>query len=177
VDIDSKRYGKNPHPWAQKPNLRRDEKEFNTTEEYMAMGLPIIGVCRGAQLLCIANGGELWQDSLEHHASHNLQTKDGIIPNAEAGHHQVMRLDKIPKEEYEIIAWCPFKSTVYDEDDTPHILEAAPEVVWFPKTKSLAIQPHPEWASYGTPFRTWIDNLVKEYTGQENIFDFYHSYL
>lgn len=176
VDVDSARYNKPPHPRAQYPNRWRDEEEFHTVMEYEAMRLPIIGVCRGAQLLCIANGGELWQHSIGHNDSHNLQTKDGIIPNAEAGHHQIMKLDNIPEDNYKVIAWCPFKTKVFSENDEESILEAAPEVVWFPKTHSLAIQPHPEWAGHGSHFRLWIDDLVEELTGQRNIFDVYHSY-
>lgn len=176
VDIDSHRYNKTRHPLAQQPDLQRDEREFRAVEEYVKAGLPIIGVCRGAQLLAIANGGELWQHSHHHHQSHALQIKHGYVPHAEAGHHQIMRLDNIPEDDYKVIAWCPFYTPVFDEDGNQHILEAAPEVVWFPKTKSLAIQPHPEWARHGTAFRDWIDTLVEKYTGQKNIFDVPHRY-
>lgn len=176
VDIDSHRYNKKPHPAAQHPNLGRDEKEFSAVKAYMAADKPIIGVCRGAQLLCIANGGELWQHSLHHNQSHNLMIKHGVIPNATAGHHQIMRLDSVPEEDYKVIAWCPFYTPVYDEEGGQHILEAAPEVVWFPKTKCLAIQPHPEWQNHGEVFRDWADELVEKLTGQKNIFDVHHHY-
>lgn len=170
VDIESWRYGQERHPKAQTPNLFRDDKEFSAVSEYIAKGLPIIGVCRGAQLLCVANGGELWQHAERHGISHDLHTKESIIPNATAGHHQVMRLDKINPDDYEVIAWCPYWTPVYGEENKVEFLEHAPEVVWFPKTKCLAIQPHPEWAGKGDPFRIWIDDLVEKLTGQKDIF-------
>ena len=179
VDVDSRRYGKPPHINAQSPNVQRDEEEFEAVNKYFAAGLPILGVCRGAQLLCVAAGGELWQHSLGHHSSHALGVKEGFIPHCDAGHHQIMKLDNLPSEEYKVLAWCPFTTTVYDEDNKPHLLEAAPEVVWFPSLNALAIQPHPEWAEIGSPFRVYADELVAKYiTGKvdKNFFEFPHSY-
>jgi gamma-glutamyl-gamma-aminobutyrate hydrolase PuuD len=173
VDVDSRRYGKKRHYLAQPPNVARDERELLAIAEYQDKGLPIIGICRGAQLICVANGGELWQHSDHHDESHGLNFKHGFLKSAAAGHHQIMRLDTVPEEEYKVIAWCPFYTPVYDEDNGKHILEAAPEVVWFPKTKCLAIQPHPEWESSNSPFRVWIDAIVKQYTGLENVFNIY----
>ena len=182
VDVDYLYYTTKRHPYAQRPNVRRDEAEFAAVAEYIDKDLPIIGVCRGAQLLCVANGGALWQHSNKHNGAHNIATAigplapEGMIHMAEASHHQIMDLRGIPEDDYKILAWAPFSTPVYDADDVQHILEASPEVVWFPKTKCLAIQPHPEWSQHGEQFRDWADSLVEKYTGQKNIFDVQHYY-
>lgn len=43
-------------------DLARDETEFALAEAYLAAGKPILGICRGHQLLNVALGGTLIQD-------------------------------------------------------------------------------------------------------------------
>jgi putative glutamine amidotransferase len=66
--------GGDPHPqlWGEQPNLRiggvdrvRDEYEISLLRAFLAADKPILGICRGMQLLNIAQGGSLWQDLRE----------------------------------------------------------------------------------------------------------------
>jgi putative glutamine amidotransferase len=66
--------GGDPHPqlWNEQPNLRignvdrvRDEYEINLLRAFLAENKPIMGICRGMQLLNVAQGGTLWQDLQE----------------------------------------------------------------------------------------------------------------
>lgn len=170
TDINPLRYDEKPLPTTQKSDDARDELEFSTAEQYITAGIPIIGVCRGAQLLCVLNGGKLWQDSTGHGFSHGIDTTSGYINSAAAGHHQIMRLDDLPEEDYKILAWCPYSTTVIDGEGNRHVIDASPEIVWFPKTKCLAIQPHPEWEESGTSFQKYANKLVKELIGIDNFF-------
>lgn len=171
VDINPQYYNQQRNPFTQTPNRARDAAEFLETRKYMEAGLPIIGVCRGAQLLCIAHGGQLWQDSEGHDRNHDLVTVDGIIHDAPAAHHQIMDLRKIPAEDYEILAAAPFFTKVYGERIADQeVLEESPEVVWFPKTKCLAIQPHPEWTQPGDGFLLWINKVIEERLGFKDFF-------
>lgn len=47
---------------VQRPDLPRDEVEFELIERAMANEVPILGICRGCHVLNIASGGSLYAD-------------------------------------------------------------------------------------------------------------------
>ncbi|HET8979490.1 MAG TPA: gamma-glutamyl-gamma-aminobutyrate hydrolase family protein [Solirubrobacteraceae bacterium] len=61
-DIDPARYGQAPDPLLAPIDPRRDEFEFALTPAALERGLPILGVCRGMQVLNVALGGTMVQD-------------------------------------------------------------------------------------------------------------------
>ena len=162
-------YGADPHPKSGPFNPKRDVNEIDLVKAAMALDQPIVGVCRGAQLLCVMNGGTLWQHSLGHNNNnHGLVTRDGYINSAAADHHQIMR----PDGKYELLAWDDTPTHVYGEKDTdnPLVIARVPEVIWWPETKCLAIQPHPEWEDKDSPFVKWINNTIYTLIGEEGVF-------
>lgn len=60
-DIDPGRYGAAPHPRTGPANVERDQAELDLLAAALAAGLPVLGICRGLQLLNIAQGGTLHQ--------------------------------------------------------------------------------------------------------------------
>jgi GMP synthase-like glutamine amidotransferase len=178
TDVHPSLYGQKRHPCSQVPMYSQEASARDTAEWYICREawdrkIPIIGVCRGAQLLCVFSGGSLYQDVSGHDCYHKIQTKDGDVFEAPAGHHQMMNLDGT---KYELLAW-PYDwksgengpkttlSTRYDRETLTsergaHLLESKkePEVVWFPETRSFAIQPHPEWVhpNQESPFLNWL---------------------
>ena len=60
-DIDPSLYGEAPHPQTQKPSPARDALELELTKRALADGRPILGICRGCQMLAVASGGKLVQ--------------------------------------------------------------------------------------------------------------------
>ena len=165
VDINPVRYNQRRNPMTQHPNNTRDELEFKATRMALERGLPVIGICRGAQLLTILHGGSLWQHTDNHCKYHPLITKEGFVANATSCHHQVMNLSNIPTTDYQILAFANSPERVYGETMANFEEVQIPEVVWFPKTKCLAIQPHPEWEATDSPFRRWLDPKVVELLG------------
>lgn len=109
-----------------------------------------VGICRGSQFLNVMNGGSLWQDVDKHaiHGTHpvlytNNNTEDVI--ECTSTHHQMMR----PGENAEVWGKA-FRSTYRDtgtDRQRPTDYAESPdiEIVWYPKTKSLCFQPHPEY--------------------------------
>ncbi|MFG1923604.1 gamma-glutamyl-gamma-aminobutyrate hydrolase family protein [Cryptosporangium sp. NPDC048952] len=62
VDVDPALYGAVPHPSTDPPQVARDAGELTLIRGSFARDLPLLGVCRGAQLMAVARGGTLVQD-------------------------------------------------------------------------------------------------------------------
>jgi putative glutamine amidotransferase len=60
-DVDPATYGQQPHPAVDAPARDRDAWEFALLHEALRRGLPVLGICRGAQVLNVALGGTLHQ--------------------------------------------------------------------------------------------------------------------
>jgi putative glutamine amidotransferase len=107
-DVHPALYGEAVGPHTHNPDLAADRRDLALLQQALDDDLPIVGVCRGGQLLNIALGGSLWQD-LEHDAgttlphggddAHPIRTGEGsalrgiIGRGAEVGcgHHQAIR--------------------------------------------------------------------------------------
>jgi gamma-glutamyl-gamma-aminobutyrate hydrolase PuuD len=61
ADIDPSRYGEQPHPATRGTRPGRDEWEVRLLGRALERDLPVLCVCRGAQLLNVALGGSLKQ--------------------------------------------------------------------------------------------------------------------
>jgi putative glutamine amidotransferase len=61
-DVVSLRYGDEPHPKTGGQDPVRDAAEILALQAALARGLPVLGICRGIQLLNVALGGTLVQD-------------------------------------------------------------------------------------------------------------------
>lgn len=68
-DVDPARYGASPHPATDPVSPERDEFELALVRAAAAADKPVLGVCRGMQVINVAYGGTLDQhlaDRLEH---------------------------------------------------------------------------------------------------------------
>ena len=60
-DVNPARYGHGAHPTTDAPALERDDWEFALLRGALARNMPVLGICRGAQVLNVALGGTLHQ--------------------------------------------------------------------------------------------------------------------
>lgn len=60
-DVDPARYGQEPHATTDEPRRDRDAMEDELYAAAIAANLPFLGICRGAQMLNIHQGGNLIQ--------------------------------------------------------------------------------------------------------------------
>lgn len=61
ADVDPEFYGDDPDPRLRAGIRRRDEFELAIAQAAVAKGLPVLGICRGMQVLNVAMGGSLLQ--------------------------------------------------------------------------------------------------------------------
>lgn len=58
-DIDPERYGGNFHETIYKIDPERDRFELTLAQQAMQADVPVLGICRGMQVLSVASGGQL----------------------------------------------------------------------------------------------------------------------
>lgn len=61
-DLDPRLYGQEPTPELGRVIPERDELELTAARFALAQDLPVLGICRGAQVGAVAVGGTLFQD-------------------------------------------------------------------------------------------------------------------
>ena len=67
-DLEPHRYGAEPHPAMTPHSPLRDCSEFLLAEEALSRRMPVLGICRGLQVLNVARGGTLHGDRSEYPA-------------------------------------------------------------------------------------------------------------
>ena len=76
-DIDPAHYKAAPHPKTAPPDQVRDRFELELARLALQSGLPMLGVCRGLQVINVAAGGTLIQDipsEVNHPLAHQIDT-------------------------------------------------------------------------------------------------------
>jgi putative glutamine amidotransferase len=74
-DVDPVFYGEDRHPLTDDAEPGRDEFEIDLARRAMSGGIPLLAICRGAQVLNVAAGGTLVQDipsAVETELSHSV---------------------------------------------------------------------------------------------------------
>ncbi len=75
-DVDPVFYGQDRHPLTDDAEPGRDEFEIDLARRAMAEHVPLLAICRGAQVLNVAAGGTLVQDipsAVESELSHSIK--------------------------------------------------------------------------------------------------------
>lgn len=166
TDLDPALYGQSPNSKSYGFfDDDRDSYEVLVYKIARQLHIPMIGICRGAQLLNIMNGGSMVQHVTNHTNEHKMITKDNREYTVNSLHHQMM----IPRGHYHLLGYSPPISHGYlgegDNYLSPYKLidNKEPEIVWYPKTKNLCIQWHPEYMDDTMLARTYFKELVMEY--------------
>ncbi|MFC5590635.1 gamma-glutamyl-gamma-aminobutyrate hydrolase family protein [Sporosarcina soli] len=104
-DIDPLLFGEEPHPNLGQVIPARDVVELELTRQMMKCDKPILGICRGLQVLNVAAGGTIYQDIykqhvqpiIQHHqkaptshATHYVQLKKGSFLEELAGSGRIL---------------------------------------------------------------------------------------
>lgn len=145
-------------------NTYRDVKEAALFEQCIILGIPMVGICRGAQFLNVMSGGTMYQDVTNHCRDHLIE--DAASPlsiKVSSTHHQMMN----PSSEGLLRAFSthPYMRTYWDGAEfVTEDAEIGIEVVEYKHTKCLCFQPHPEFDGY-PGMRQYFTTLVNELVG------------
>jgi putative glutamine amidotransferase len=102
VDVEPHRYGAQPHPSVQEARPDRDAFELALAQVTRELDTPVLGVCRGMQVMAVAAGGTLEQhlpDLVGHqehspapgvYGSHVVRTVAGTTMSALLGRQVVI---------------------------------------------------------------------------------------
>ncbi|GAA0664519.1 gamma-glutamyl-gamma-aminobutyrate hydrolase family protein [Kitasatospora atroaurantiaca] len=143
-DIDPVRYGAAAHPRTGEPHPVRDAWEFGLLHGALERDLPVLGICRGMQLLNVALGGDLVQH-LPEEAGHQIApatyNRQAVVisPGSRTG--EILgRTAKVPCYHHQAVGrlGTGLRATAWSADETV-------EAVELPDRRfALAVQWHPE---------------------------------
>ena len=169
-DINPSIYGEPPHH-STYFNSNRDSFEIMMFNEARKLNKKIIGICRGAQLICALTGGKLIQDQGNPFSLHKMHTYDGKELKITSLHHQAQYPWILPADEFKVLAWtnniCKFHLNGNNEEmNLPDNKEC--EIVLYPKINCLGIQGHPEMMLYNKKEKYqltiyWLRNLLNNF--------------
>jgi putative glutamine amidotransferase len=83
VDVDPSTYGADPHPETKGCTPERDAFEVALVRRAVELDMPVLGVCRGMQVLNIAYGGTLHQHLPETFGHHEHRRVPGNFDEAD----------------------------------------------------------------------------------------------
>lgn len=168
-DVDPSTYGKPAEPESY-GNKSRDLFEIGEYANVRKNQL-VIGICRGAQLLTVLNGGILVQHVTRHaDGDHKMIDRMGHIYDITSLHHQMCYPFDLDPKDYDILFTSfPARSTVYkgsgiDEDTI--IANGEPEVIVYHKDDqpiALGVQGHPEMMELDSKTVSMYNDLIDKY--------------
>lgn len=83
ADIDPGSYGEATHPETVDTVPERDAFEIALTRAAIARDMPVLGICRGMQLINVARGGTLYQHVPERYGHHEHRRVVGSFDGAD----------------------------------------------------------------------------------------------
>lgn len=159
ADVEAGRYAAAPHPTSQSPRPDRDAWEIALVAEAGERDLPLLGICRGMQVMAVAAGGVLDQHlpdsvgSVDHlpapgvYASHPVRAVEGSRIAGILGTDEVA----VPTYHHQGVATHPgYAASAWHPDGTLKAMED--EAAAF----RIAVQWHPEAGEDGRLFEALV---------------------
>lgn len=160
VDVDPDFYGEKPEPGLGEVDRERDRLELAMLEVAEARRLPVLGVCRGIQVLNVHRGGTLHQDLATaglHNPggertllAHEIELEGGGRQRVNSIHHQGL---KVLGAGLKVTARCPDDGLVEAVESEDGLL--------------VAVQCHPEEIT-GNP---WAKGLFEDLVARAKLQD------
>ncbi len=163
-DVSPDFYGQTPIDKCGMPDRNRDIFERDVFNRAKELGIPQMGICRGAQFLHVMCGGILWQHVNNHTRDHKMfDLTSGLMVKTSSTHHQMMQWN----DKMTLIACCDEDVATYYEDaiqiidhseEDDYAPQVEVEVCSYDDEKVLCIQGHPEYGP--KEFTSWSLNFL-----------------
>lgn len=161
-DVNPIYYDEEPHPQC-RFSSQRDERDTIVYAHCLEKGIPMLGICRGAQFLHVMNGGKLYQHIDNHVGDHPMYDVKSqvIIDKVSSVHHQSCIPN--PAGGMEILGTTQQSRTRWKNktDKNVGILEDV-EAFFYRDTCCLGIQGHPEYKGYDQ-FLKWTFQQINDH--------------
>jgi len=153
-DVNPAMYNRKPHANVYGVDENRDWIEVEALREARRLNRPVLGICRGAQIMSVESGGVLRQHIRGHYGNHPVVVKPGSLLHKAAGdlrptvkslHHQEVK--NLPKTGWQVSGVAP--------DGTVEAVETL-------DGRCLGVQFHPEMEPYKPASRGIFRWLVTE---------------
>ncbi|UOR02688.1 gamma-glutamyl-gamma-aminobutyrate hydrolase family protein [Leucobacter allii] len=140
ADVDPGRYGQDPHPATATADFpAQDAFEAEAIAAALALGIPVLAICRGFQLLNVERGGTLVQDLPE--ASPHRDGVHEVRLEADSALASVLGAAAVPVSSYHHQAVDRLGEGLRAVGRAP---DGVVEAVELPAAELLAVQWHPE---------------------------------
>jgi putative glutamine amidotransferase len=158
-DIDPALYGEKPDPKLGPVDRALDETELRLFTQAHEEGLPVMGICRGQQVINVALGGSLRQHLDGHevrqfgrgHLAHTIEVDPQSELGRAAGDHKI-RVNSLHHQAIEKLA-PGLVETAHGEDGTVEAVETSDGLI-------VAVQCHPEELTSDLP---WARRLFERF--------------
>lgn len=160
VDVAPELYGAQRHPSVQATRVDRDTTETALSALTLALDVPVLGVCRGMQVMAVASGGELEQHVPERvgsdlhsptgaeYSSHPVTTVGGTQTADVIG----AELAGVPSHHHQSVLRHPgYTASAWAPDGTLEAMENSDSRF------RIAVQWHPEVSTDGRLFQALVD--------------------
>ncbi|MFB7541151.1 gamma-glutamyl-gamma-aminobutyrate hydrolase family protein [Streptomyces zaomyceticus] len=141
ADVEPVRYGAEPDPRTGPPARERDAWELALIDAALSAGIPLLGICRGMQLLNVALGGTLVQHLDGHVEAVGVIGRHAVKPVPGSRYASLVpELAEVPTYHHQAVdrLGAGLAASAHAEDGTVEAVElAAP--AW-----ALGVQWHPE---------------------------------
>lgn len=153
ADVNPTHYGERPLRPEWGGDAVRDAYELRLVQHARRLGLPILGVCRGIQLINVALGGKLYQDittqredSLVHRdwdeydaLGHSIRVEADSWISGLYGGVTALSVNSIHHQGLKVLAE-PLRATAWAPDGVIEAVQMKDDREWI-----MGVQWHPEW--------------------------------
>ena len=164
IDLHPALYREAPRVPLNSPDIGKDVRELRVTRAALEASLPLVGICKGAQLMNVALGGSLYQDinldgatGRSHwRTQHRIETRPGTLARRVLGHGGV-----VSSEHHQAARRIGrgLRGTARAEDSIFELLELDSRF-------AIGTQWHPEHPESGRTGRRLAAALVEAATGR-----------
>lgn len=162
ADVNPALYGQDRHA-ATLYDSHRDEADIALWNKCIELGIPMFGICRGAQFGHVMMGGELYQDVDNHNGEHGMycHEESRVLHKVSSVHHQMARSNKL--NGMQILGTSNGVST--RRYTSPTVLENYKsndiEAFFYRDSCFFGVQGHPEYRDYHQ-FRAWTLEKIRQ---------------